>query len=107
MEEGKATQATPMPKRIIITPHVSLNELESHYRRASDPIERTRCQIIWLLAKGRSTQDIAAVTGYCPNSICRIARRYNQSGLEGSGFAETDLQPHTPDRTEISSCPST
>jgi transposase len=83
LEEGNAIQARPMPKRIIITPHVSLNELESHYRRASDPIERTRCQIIWLLAKGRSTQDIAAVTGYCPNSIRRIARRYNQSGLEG------------------------
>ena len=35
------------------------------------------------MAKGRLTQDIAVVTGYCPNSIRRIARRYNQSGLDG------------------------
>ncbi len=52
-------------------------------RQASDPIERTRYQIIWLLATGRVTEDVADVTGYCRNSIYRLVRRYNQLGANG------------------------
>lgn len=53
------------------------------FARASDPIERTRYQIIWLLATGRVTEDVASVTGYCRNSIYRLVRRYNQLGADG------------------------
>jgi transposase len=57
--------------------------LSKLYRQASDPIERTRYQIIWLLATGRVTEDVADVTGYCRNSIYRLVRRYNQLGANG------------------------
>ncbi len=40
----------PMPKRITIAPHLSLDELEQRYRHAQDPIEHSHYQIIWLLA---------------------------------------------------------
>ncbi|MEH2052789.1 helix-turn-helix domain-containing protein [Nostoc sp.] len=72
-----------MPKRINLKPHCSVEELFSFYRQASDPIERTRYQIIWLLAQGRLTEDVAKVTGYCRNSIYGLVRRYNTQGLEG------------------------
>ncbi|GAB1537624.1 hypothetical protein NUACC21_02730 [Scytonema sp. NUACC21] len=72
-----------MPKRINLKPHFSVEELFSFYRQASDPIERTRYQIIWLLAQGRLTEDVAKVTGYCRNSIYRLVRRYNTQGLLG------------------------
>ena len=52
-----------MPKRISISPHLSLDELETRYRQAKAPIERSHYQIIWLLAQGRPTQEVAAVTG--------------------------------------------
>lgn len=42
-----------MPKRITIAPYLSLEELESRYRGAKEPIERSHYQIIWLLASGR------------------------------------------------------
>jgi hypothetical protein len=52
-----------MPKRITIQPHLSLDELEIRYRGAKDPIERSHYQIIWLLACGRATEEVADVTG--------------------------------------------
>ena len=57
-----------MPKRITIEPHLSLNELETRYRGAKDPVERSHYQIIWLLATGRPTEEVAAVTGGEPKS---------------------------------------
>ncbi len=35
-----------MGKPLVIEPHLSVEELESHYRQASAPIERTRYQIL-------------------------------------------------------------
>ncbi len=53
-----------MPKRISIEPHLSLTELEQLYRQAKDPVERSYYQIIWLLASGRSSQDVSQITSY-------------------------------------------
>jgi len=53
-----------MPKRIIIAPHLSVEELEHRYRQAKDPVERSHYQIIWLLAQGKLSQEVASVTGY-------------------------------------------
>jgi len=53
-----------MGKRLIVEPHLSIAELESHYRTATDPIELTRYQIVWLLARGFVTEEVASVTGY-------------------------------------------
>jgi hypothetical protein len=72
-----------MPKRLKLEPHQTPSELSKLYPQASDPIERTRYQIIWLLATGRVTEDVADVTGYCRNSIYRLVRRYNQLGANG------------------------
>ncbi len=48
-----------MPKRLGLEPHLKPKELLESYRQASDPIERTRYQIIWLLAKGYAASKIA------------------------------------------------
>lgn len=72
-----------MPKRLKLEPHQTSSELSKLYRQASDPIERTRYQIIWLLATGRVTEDVSSVTGYNRNSIYRLVRRYNQLGADG------------------------
>lgn len=53
-----------MPKRITIAPRLPIEELEHRYRQAKDPVERSHYQIIWLLAQGRPTEEVASVTGY-------------------------------------------
>lgn len=69
-----------MPRRITITPHLSIEELEKRYRRASDAVVRAQFQILWLLSQGRSTRQVAEVTGYSAPWIRMIVRRYNRSG---------------------------
>ena len=53
-----------MPKRVTIEPHLSEDELETGYRQAKEPLKRTHYQIIWLLAKGKTTEEVVAATGY-------------------------------------------
>ena len=67
-----------MPKRLTIQPHLSLGELETRYRQAKAPIERSHYQIIWLLASGRPTEEVADVTGYSRNWI------YSDSQMDGT-----------------------
>lgn len=74
-----------MPKRITITPHLSLEELERRYRQAKTPIEHSHYQIIWLLAQGRRTEDVAAITGYSRIWIYELVWGYNRIGPETLG----------------------
>jgi transposase len=72
-----------MGKRLQIEPHLEIEELERRYRQTSNPIERTRYQIVWLLARGFLSEEVVSVTGYYRDRIRRIARRYNQEGPQG------------------------
>ena len=74
-----------MPKRISISPQLSLDELETRYRQAKAPIERSHYQIVWLLAQGRPTREVAAVTGYSRNWIYELVWGYNRIGPESLG----------------------
>jgi transposase len=74
-----------MPKRLELSPHAGAQELERRYRKAKDPVERSHCQIVWLLSEGRTTVEVCEVTGYSPGWVRRIARRYNERGVEGLG----------------------
>ena len=71
-----------MPKRIRITPHLSVKELEQRYRQATGAVERSHYQIIWLLAQGRRTEEVTAVTCYSRDWIYELGRSYNRLGTE-------------------------
>jgi len=74
-----------MTKRLELSPHATTEELEHRYRKARDPVERSHHQIVWLLSEGRTTGEVCEVTGYSPGWVRKIARRYNERGLEGLG----------------------
>ena len=74
-----------MPKRLEVSPHASREELERRYRKAKDPVERSHYQIVWLLSEGKTSGEVCEVTGYSPGWVRRIARRYNERGVEGLG----------------------
>lgn len=48
-----------MPKRIEIAEHLSVSELQARYREAKNPVTRSQYQIIWLLASGKKTEEVA------------------------------------------------
>lgn len=81
-----------MPKRLTLNPHLSCDTLEQRYRQEQDPVGRTHYQILWLLAKGQTTKQVAEVTGYSLRWIRVIAKRYNDLGIAGVG----DQRHHNP-----------
>jgi transposase len=74
-----------MPRRITIQPRLNLEELEARYRHAKDPVERSHYQIIWLLAQGRPTEEVASITGYSRSWIYELVWGYNRIGPETLG----------------------
>ncbi len=74
-----------MARRLTLPPHLPLAELEQRYRRAADAVARSQWQIVWLLAGGMATAEVARVTGYSVNWIREIAKRYREDGPAGIG----------------------
>ncbi|MCU0569061.1 MAG: helix-turn-helix domain-containing protein [Oculatellaceae cyanobacterium Prado106] len=74
-----------MPRRITIQPRLSLEELENRYRQAKDPVERSHYQIIWLLAQGRPSEEVASITGYSRSWIYELVWGYNRIGPDTLG----------------------
>jgi len=81
-----------MPRKIILTDHLSVAELEQRYRQAQDPAARSHFQILWLRAQGQTTLQVAEVTGYSPHWIRTLVRRYNAGGADAMG----DQRHHNP-----------
>lgn len=69
---------------MVIAPHLPIDELQRRYRTAEDPVARSQWQILWLLAQGLPTAQVAQVTGYGVRWIQEIARRY-RAGPEAIG----------------------
>src|SRR5215471_1948292 len=72
-----------MARRIKLTTKLSVDELERRYRSASEGMERSHWQIIWLLAQGHPAYAVAKMTGYSAYWIGQVARRFNDEGEEG------------------------
>jgi transposase len=74
-----------MTRRLTLTTHLTVNELHTRYRQATDPVARSHWQIIWLLAQGTSTAQVATATGYSLPWIRALAHRYNHAGPAALG----------------------
>jgi transposase len=74
-----------MARPLIVPAHLTSAELEQRYRRSEDPVARSQWQVVWLLAGGASTAEVARSTGYSVNWIREIARRYREDGPAGIG----------------------
>jgi transposase len=82
-----------MARRIYLRPDLSVDELERRYRAANEPHARSWWQILWLLARGQLSKDIAESTGYSSYWIGQIAKRYTAEGPEGM-HNRRDTQSH-------------
>jgi transposase len=71
-----------MARKLTIAPHLPIEELQRRYRAAEDPVARSHWQILWLLAQGLSTAEVARVTSYGVGWVQGVARRYRDGGPE-------------------------
>jgi transposase len=90
-----------MARRLMLQPHLSLNELETRYRQAKDATQRTHYQVIWLLTQGKTTAEVAEVTGYGKSWIYEIVRSYNHLGPEMLGDQRRHNQGNQPLLNEV------
>ena len=65
--------------------HLSVEDLEARLRSARDPTATRHVQVIWLLARGHTIADVAAVTSFGPRWIEQLLARYNADGPEALG----------------------
>lgn len=90
-----------MVRRVQIESHLSVEELEKRYRQASDGIERSHYQIVWLLATGRTTAEVSELTSYSKNWIYELVRGYNRLGPDSLGDKRHDNPGKPPLLDEI------
>lgn len=74
-----------MPRKITLTDHLSVAELEQRYRQATDTVARSHFHILWLRAQHQTTKEVAQVTGYSSHWIRTLVRRYNEGGPDAMG----------------------
>lgn len=64
--------------------HHTPSQLQSHYRRCSDPVEKTHWWIIWKLSQEEdSVERIARDAGVGSQWVYKLKDRYNAQGAEG------------------------
>jgi transposase len=68
-----------------VADHLSVEDLEARLRSARDPTATRHFQVIWLLARGHTIADVAAVTSFVPRWIEQLLARYNAHGPEALG----------------------
>ena len=90
-----------MPPRIQIQPHLSLEELEESYRKASEGRERSHYYIIWQLAQGKSTAQVAELTGYSRSWLYELVWGYNRIGPASLGDKRHQNQGAKPLLNEV------
>jgi len=74
-----------MRKHITIKPFLSSAELKVRYLKAKDTVEARQYHMLWLLSKGKLVPEVVDVTGYCPDWIRELVRRYNRCGEKALG----------------------
>src|SRR4051794_7163872 len=65
--------------------HLSVEDLEAGFRSARDPTATRHFQVIWLLARGHTIADVAAVTSFGRRWIEQLLARYNAHGPAALG----------------------
>src|SRR3954467_14045050 len=68
-----------------VADHLSVEDLEAGFRSAQNPTATRHVQVIWLLARGHTIADVAAVTSFVPRWIEQLLARYNAHGPEALG----------------------
>lgn len=74
-----------MARKLTVAPHLTVAELEQRYRGAEDRVAHSQWQMLWLLAQGMPTREVARVTGYGARWIQEVARRYRDGGPAAVG----------------------
>ena len=69
----------------VVVDHLGIEALEERYEAAREVTASRHFQAIWLLAKGHSTAEVAAMTSFGQRWIEQLLERYNAQGPDALG----------------------
>src|SRR5271169_6022662 len=69
----------------VIASHLSVAELEAHYKTAADPVSKSHFHAVWLLSLNYKTEEVGAILSFSPRWVQRLVKRYNERGPESLG----------------------
>ena len=91
-----------------VADHLGVAALEERYEACEDVTSSRHFQTIWLLAKGHSVGEVAAMTSYGQRWIEQLLERYNAFGPSAlgdlrrrNGAAATVLKPELLERLRV------
>ena len=91
-----------------VVEHLSVAELEARYEACEDVTSSRRFQTLFLLAKGHSTREVAAITSFGRRWIEQLLERYNAYGpttlgdlRRDNGSEATVLKPELLERLRV------
>ena len=73
-----------------VVDHLSVAELEARYAASEDVTSSRHFQTIFLLAKGHSTSEVAAITSFGLRWVEQLLERYNSFGPSALGDLRRD-----------------
>ena len=68
-----------------VAAHLSVSELEQHYRAAKDATAVRHYQAIWPLAKGHTVRQVSETTSFGARWLEQLLSRYNARGPAALG----------------------
>jgi transposase len=66
-----------------VAKHLPLSELYERFRACDDARLKLHWQVIWLRAQRKGTDKVARITGFKPDWVRQLVRRYNAEGPAG------------------------
>lgn len=85
-----------MPKQLRVKTDIPAAQIGEHCRAATDLVERSRLQAVWLIAQGRPTADVAMITGYSTRTVREMVHRFEAQGFAGLRDRRHDGPGQTP-----------
>ena len=69
-----------MPYILMVTPHLTAEEMVGRFKKCADPGERLRWQAVMLKSEGRTARDIADICKRREDWVRRTVHTYNDGG---------------------------
>jgi transposase len=71
-----------MPKKVVLHPHLTPEELKEQYLTRTDRVEARRCHLLWLISTGLNIKQAARIVGFSYDYAKDLVAGYNASGVE-------------------------
>lgn len=85
-----------MGKRVTLMPHLTTAQLAARYKTTADAATARRWQLIWLISRGTTRDEAAALVGVSSRWASTLIARYNTAGSVGLADGRRGNPGHAP-----------